>query len=381
MDILPDVMGDLVFGRNEFTYQQVLDDFQNTSFIGILTYNISPKEDGILLQALKAACKRDTKAILITNIPKRFPFYHGDAYAQAASKTIKTYLDLLNPQAFGAGMNSYFLFSNHAKIIVTDNIAYWGSSNYSDESKNNFECGTISTDTAVIHCLKEKLFPQLTDDAIPYYKHNFAQAIYQLHAASLLCKDMHDTIFETTFFPRSDYETNFETQWIYDYQTSGITKKLLEQFLYSFEQYDDALGIVNDIVNEHEGENELPEDVAKLAEITQIYSSTFQVTQDQIKTLFEHLEELARYDIDSEANDIISDKYAMVAYDDALDHYVQRAVEEATERYEALIEDAEPIIRDILNQLQQISKFLNELETTLQSLLRVNHGIDNTCIS
>ena len=49
MNILIDVIdGKIVFGQNEFLYQEVLDDFAKADFIKILTFNISTKKDSCL---------------------------------------------------------------------------------------------------------------------------------------------------------------------------------------------------------------------------------------------------------------------------------------------------------------------------------------------
>lgn len=51
MNILIDVIdGKIVFGQNEFLYQEVLDDFAKADFIKILTFNISTKKDSCLLK-------------------------------------------------------------------------------------------------------------------------------------------------------------------------------------------------------------------------------------------------------------------------------------------------------------------------------------------
>ena len=71
----PITSGDVVFGKGSYTYQQVLDTFSNTSFIGILTFNIS-KEDSILLQRLKTACATGTNAVIVTNVPQRYRTYY-----------------------------------------------------------------------------------------------------------------------------------------------------------------------------------------------------------------------------------------------------------------------------------------------------------------
>ena len=98
---------------------------------------------------------------------------------------------------------------------MTENIVYWGSSNFSDESKENFECGTISTDKELISFLRETLFPEITGKSVPYYKHNFAVAIANLNNLILECQKAHAALFEAAFEPWADYDTNFEEKWIY----------------------------------------------------------------------------------------------------------------------------------------------------------------------
>lgn len=273
MDIMSAASCDFVFGQGEYAYQRVIEDFQNTSFIGVLTYNISPKDDSFLLNALKEACGKGVEVVLITNIPKRFPAYYGDSYAIAASNAIRAYLMALNPQKYGPNMDTYFLFKNHAKIMVTDHIAYWGSGNFSDESKNNFECGAISTDLNIISHLKNEIFPLIKAASVPYYRHNFIQAIYQLRGAVELCRNIRNAVFEASFVPWEDYDTGFETRWIYDTQNSGITHKLLEEFLYNFKQYEDALKVIDTIVDEYWEEDALPSDVEKLSELSENYKT------------------------------------------------------------------------------------------------------------
>lgn len=87
----PITSGDVVFGKKDFTYKRVLDDFSNTKFIGILTFNISPKNDSGLLQPLKMACARGTNAVIITNVPKRYPSYFKTKYEYPAKENINLY--------------------------------------------------------------------------------------------------------------------------------------------------------------------------------------------------------------------------------------------------------------------------------------------------
>lgn len=74
--------------------------------------------------------------------------------AFAAHSVISDYIRLLDAEKFDMHMSAFFNFSNHAKIIMTNNVIYWGSANYSDESKGNYEYGLISGDTELIQHIK-----------------------------------------------------------------------------------------------------------------------------------------------------------------------------------------------------------------------------------
>ena len=51
---------------------------------------------------------------------------------------------------------------------MTNNIAYIGSSNFSEESVNNFESGFISKDTELIDFLEDEIFPWIIDNSRKY---------------------------------------------------------------------------------------------------------------------------------------------------------------------------------------------------------------------
>lgn len=329
--------GRAVFGKNEYTYQCVLDDFKNAKFIGIMTFNISPKKDSHLLKALKDACMSGTNASIITNIPKRFPSYYAPQYAIAAKDMIDLYKRQLNPPDFGMRLNPYFTFRNHAKIIMTDNIVYWGSSNFSDESSGNFECGTISTDKALIGYLKDSLFPYVEGRSVPYYKYNFAVAIANLESLIPACKSARQSLFDAAFEPWADYDTNFEEKWLYRTTDSGVTIKYLREFVEFFSQFEDALNVIDDIVDEYWEPDELPEQVETLKNLYDEYKRTYDSFLDTISSLFGNLEQMARYDVSDEASRKVTDDYGMEAFDEQFDYYVEKAMNEAAEEYEELI--------------------------------------------
>jgi hypothetical protein len=120
-----------VFGKDEYTYQCVLDDFGNTKFIGIMTFNISPKADSHLLKSLKNACMNGTNAVVITNIPKRFPSYlkGANSHVLLEKMVFLRYWNRFSPSVFvrktGNSLNrscSYpqFIFVSPDRQIVVD---------------------------------------------------------------------------------------------------------------------------------------------------------------------------------------------------------------------------------------------------------------------
>lgn len=123
----------------KYGFQKILDDFENTKEINIITFNISAKSTK-LLDNLKML---ENKIIrIVTNIPNRYENYYGNASERAAT-TIEKYLKNLEPSSFSSPVEIYFNFHNHSKIYSTDNYTYIGSQNFSDESENNYEIGMI----------------------------------------------------------------------------------------------------------------------------------------------------------------------------------------------------------------------------------------------
>lgn len=367
-----------VFGRNECIYKSVLDDFGNAEFIGVMTYNISPKTDSILLKALKEACIAGTKSVVFTNIPKRFETYYSARYAWAARETINQYKRQLNPENYGMNLSPYFVFTNHAKVIMTNNVVYWGSSNFSDESFQNIECGSISSDPKMIKYLMERLFPYIQKNSVPYYKHNFAIAIVNLESLIPMCKLARQRLFDAAFDVWSDYETGFKDKWVYRTTDSGITTKFLRDFEDSFSCFDDALCVIDDIIKEYQRLDELPNQVVILQGISEEYKETYCQFSDSILTLFEGLESVASYDVGDKACEMIYDDYGMEAYDEYLDYYAEKAVSRASEEYEKLITESEGTVREALKCLDSMIHYFEELDAKLRQLLEVNPIIDNT---
>ena len=171
----------IVMTRDELGYSEVLEDFSTAEFIYIVTYNISGNNP-TLLDKLKEASE-DTEIKVFTNIPSRFNSYFADWASSKARTQINTYLTRLNPDQFNEFFSSYFVFNNHAKIIMTNNIAYIGSSNFSSESANSIEAGVIIKDKQAILQLKDMVNNEVESQAESYYAYDILPLIF--HAREL----------------------------------------------------------------------------------------------------------------------------------------------------------------------------------------------------
>ena len=85
---------EFVMSKDELTYAEVIEDFEEASSIHILTYNIS-KDKSDLLKALKK-CDEDTEICIVSNIPGRWEKYFGEYYKSKARKNISLYKSKLS---------------------------------------------------------------------------------------------------------------------------------------------------------------------------------------------------------------------------------------------------------------------------------------------
>lgn len=136
----------LMVAEGEFGYQDVIDDFENASLIRGVTFNISSRENTLIRILQEMSENKDVK--IITNIPNRYENYTSVQARNRARRNIDTYLQKLENS--NNEMKVLFNFNNHSKIILTNNIAYIGSQNYSEESSNNIETGILFTNATIV---------------------------------------------------------------------------------------------------------------------------------------------------------------------------------------------------------------------------------------
>ena len=195
------------------------------------------------------------------------------------------------------------------------------------------------------------------------------------------CKIAREELHDAAFMPWSDYDTNFEEKWIYRTTESGLTLKFLRGFTEYFSAFDDALNVIDDIVDEYSNLDELPEKVEILRGLYEDYMRSYDSFHESISLLFEDLEEVARYDTSDEACGIIANDYGMEAFDENFDYYAEKAMTEAANKYEEIIIGSEQTVRDALDSLDSMIEYFEQLNINLHQLLEVSPEIDNTSVN
>ena len=359
--------GKFVSGIGSLNYQRVLNDFPTASIIRIITYNLSKniKYDALM----DAVRKSPAEAEIITNIPSRMDQYYnsdaGEAMRRSAGKNIRIYASKLDPDKFPGVFKAYFNSNNHAKIIGTENIVYIGSANYSNESAGNWESGVIIEDKEFIGKLYEEFFEGLrdSDDTVPFY--NESLSAFQVFLMSLSAK------FDRHYHKLG--EDGAPLKW----QTapSFLDTSDLEALYYDLFELESVCDVADDTYDE---KNEK-------------YNSEL----EEVKDLFEHLSidwlketieedspyyRMVAYDSSYEANRILQERYSAEAWDEELDYYMQKSMDEASEIYDSMQADLEVDSGYIVLELERIITAIKKAIdfTHKWKNYNIDHSIDNT---
>lgn len=361
--------GQFIYSIDDLGYQEVLDDFQNAQSIKIVTYNISKsKTDDKLFEKLKNL-KEDTQIELITNIPSRFEWYYtskaGDYLRKTAKTNINAYINKLNPNDFD-NIIPYFNFNNHSKIIGTENIVYIGSANFSNESSKNYETGVIIKDKIFIQKLFVEVLEDLKANSIPYFEDNYFRL--RLFVTSIL----------------------FRLNNHYEYFISALFHQRDNVFVFIYDEtpfsYSDQLELLHDIY-------EL-EEISALLEEIEIDDKISNEERDEFQELFSNINikrmidiidvdtsfyQYINFDIESRTRDCLED-YSAVAFDEELDYYVEKALDDAKDMFSDLCDEVGTEIHEFKELLESAILYLQDILVQLLELsdYAINKNIDNT---
>ena len=364
--------GEFVCNENGLNYEEVLEDFKTAGLIRILTYNISKNEkDDKVIDLIRDMS--DTVDIqIITNIPSRFSQYYnskaGNTMRAAFKNNCDIYLRKLNPENFQAPVFSAFNFKNHAKIIGTENIVYIGSANYSNESKYNIETGILIRDKKFISSLYDEFFEKIKDDSIPYFDDGFNTLRLFVVSMETKFKIHYQKLMDKLFY----IQQNTDVIRLMNTQTY-----LSREELYEIEaDIDELIGLDGVIEDTYSDDDEYNSVVDALVDLYNKLNLDWMI---QFSMEDSDLCNYVKFDIDEMTNQCL-EEYSAEAYDEYLEEYVSRAIEDAQDIWEGMKDDLES---EAIMFLDEIKKIVSTLEVMHEKLVeiassRISAGIDNT---
>ena len=352
---------ELVQSKDECCYKDVLDDFCNANEIYIMTFNISTKNDELI--KLLDDVDENTEIHLITNIPNRYDKYlgknNGEYTKSIARSKINYYLKKLDPGTRENNFNTFFNFNNHSKIIMTENIAFVGSANYSSESSNNYEIGLIIKDTHVISKIKEVFIQTVETDSIRYYGTEL---------------DSLEVIFMSFYTQILEKAELMEKSLFWEDEKGNSHYNSTSAYI----DWDDVAEIIDMICHYKDNISELEEDELFMSLSQKINERNL----DNINNLYEKsgsMYDLAMFN-DQDFMDNYLEENSMEAYDEYLNEYAQNAVELAHDKRESLAEAAENEVVEFYKNIILLKKQLSEVLEIISNMRKEESNINNTNI-
>ena len=287
-----------------------------------------------------------------------------------ARENIHIYISKLDPEHFPGVFKPYFNSHNHAKIIGTENIVYIGSANYSNESADNYESGVLIEDKEFIQQLYAEFFDRIRDsrDSLSFFDESFSA--FQVFLLSLYTK------FERHYHKYiTDVFTDYERVKMSLADTIFLDVNDLHALYYDLDELESVCNAADDTYDE---ENE--EYNQELEELKARFDC---LSIDWLKSLVDEdgsLYQLVSYNPEHAANEILQEEYAFEAWDEQLEHYVEKSMNTAAEIYSSL-RDAFATEADAF--LAEMEKILSTLQAAISftrkwKASKINPDIDNT---
>ncbi len=360
-----------VYSKNELGYQEVLDRFEESTEITIITYNISERQNA-LINALKRTGEHCAINV-ITNIPSRWEIYYGDSFREKAKQKINLYMTKLNPEKLGIKPAIFFDFSNHGKIIMTDSIAYVGSANYSEESAKSTEFGFITEDKDFLEFIRTELLPDLQSAAIPYYEYDYTSLLLEANVALSAIFNIKNELHEEVYRLHDDADGEW---YYYEEHAATLTVFTLDKIIDIIRE---ACKVASDVYDAIDVITRSDED--EMTALNDLYEEVLDISSriEEIRG-FDSLIELSEFDSNEYINEALQQDYSMEAYEDNLQNCIDSASGEAQGIVWELTHNARDDVDDLINELQKFcDKYAEYIEhLRKRKIKRVNAAIDNT---
>lgn len=360
-----------VHSKDELGYQAVLDDIPFATEVTIVTFNISEKKSE-LIDALYSVRENCTINI-VTNIPGRWEEYYKESVRNKAHKKIEVYMSKLNPEKLGNNSAVFFDFSNHGKIIMTNNIVYVGSANFSEESANNTEFGFISRDSNFIEYIRSQVLPDMIKSSIPYYEEN-TELLLEATMAISAVYNMRSELHESAYYVNDEFNV---VCYYYKENEAFLTIQLLNRIELVIEEamrvaekiYNVILTAINDGVAD---EDDMMDIGNFHDELVSMYEYICAILS------WDTLQELAGFDVERDILQRLEYEYGMEAYDENLENCMKDAEGSAVDVINRLAGEAREDVEILLSELDKFVKRHSEFTGKLRGIKKKNSQIDNT---
>lgn len=360
-----------VYSKNELGYQEVIDDMANANEITIITYNISEKQN-YLIDCIRSA-PRNCEINIITNIPNRWDKYYGDSFREKAFKKINLYMTKLAPEKLGAAASVFFDFTNHGKIIMTNNIVYIGSENYSEESASNTEFGLISKEKTFIEFIKREVLSEMEKESIPYYQYNYTSLLLEANMTLSAIFNIKNCLLEKTYSWHEDIDG---VGYSYRSFESALTMNTLENIRKIIGVACEIAGNIFDAIDDiTDGDED------EIIKANDILEDLFQQSKRiEAISLLDTLYDFVQFDTNDFINEKLQEEYTMEAYEDNLENCIGLVSDEALCVVMDLAQGAKEDIDNLLEELEDFrEKYLGFIEFfNNYEIKQINLEIDNT---
>lgn len=267
----------------------------------------------------------------------------------------------LNPKRYRANVCGYYKEHTHCKMIITDTIAYIGSQNFTEASKDNYECGIITKDIELIKAANN-FFEKIKKDSTLFYSNQFqrnkneVENVFNILSQIIKKEEENGTITKIIESLKEKTELNHLEDS--DYKSSSL---LEENYMF--------MELRNDL-------NNLCESLKKLIEVSffkrdreSVYKTLRRMNElcfeiknalefDDISYYYDYTHgNIIEEDFDEETCKITRE---YIHRDNGEDHDMlsDKALEELTQKYS-----------DAISNLEEFNKQLFELKNYLESLI------------
>ncbi len=240
---------------------------------------------------------------------------------------------------------------------MTNNIAYIGSSNFSEESANNFESGFISKDTELIDFLEDEIFPWIIDNSRKY-KTDEEILFFELamRESINMFKEMQEEYLQIFYYNTTD---------------STIIVKAMEKTEKQCNQYIDLLKNANKVFSRQEFFKE------KIDNLDDVIEKVENIIEN-IKNLFRgDIGKLARYDRQNIINEYINEHY-IDENEESLESCIDKAMDVTNDAIAILANIAKEEVDNLLEKIKNLEEVSKKVLDLFEKLPLEKIKIDNT---